>query len=174
MGDISLKAICFIGFMGAGKTTIGKEVAAKANLEVFDTDHVIESELKMTIKEIFESMGENEFRNVEAMVLRELLQRKAIITTGGGIVERKENRRILREQAFVIYLYSSFDELWGRLENDRDRPLIVNNNRDNIFERYNSRLSLYKEAADVTIDTTNKQIPEILFQVEQAITSFKN
>ncbi len=119
-----MKSIFFIGFMGVGKTTIGKRVGEIVELPVIDMDSYIERKEKKSIKEIFELQGEEYFRLLETTALNKLMNVEGIITTGGGIIEKEENRKTLAGNEFVFYLSCSFDHLWERLQGDSTRPLV--------------------------------------------------
>ncbi|MBH9967423.1 shikimate kinase [Bacillus enclensis] len=163
--------IFLIGFMGVGKTTVGKEIGLLQNLPVIDMDHFIEEKEGRPIKEIFREDGESFFRTIETQALMELKKKEAVITTGGGIIERKENRDILSESGKVFHLYCSFEELWERLEGDCERPLVLKNSRDQLRNLYDRRLPLYRNASSSEIDTTGKSIEETLNELKRHIES---
>ncbi|MEI2666589.1 shikimate kinase [Rossellomorea sp. LJF3] len=157
-----MKPIFFIGFMGVGKTTIGKRLGDVLNLPVIDMDHYIESIEKSAIKDIFLQHGESYFRDLETKVLFELESEEAIITTGGGVVERKANRDFLRQNDSVFHLTCSFDVLWERLEGDENRPLVQNNSKDKLSDLFEHRFPLYEEGSSVTIHTDHKSVDEVV------------
>jgi shikimate kinase len=157
-----MKAIFFIGFMGVGKTTIGKRLGEVLNLPVIDMDHYIENKQKKTVKDIFHHHGESYFRDLESKVLLELKFEKAIITTGGGVVERKANRDFLRENGPVFHLTCPFNALWERLEGDDNRPLVRNNSKNSLLDLFERRLPLYESGSSVTIHTENKSVEEVV------------
>ncbi|MGR3765000.1 shikimate kinase [Rossellomorea sp. NS-SX7] len=159
--------IFLIGFMGVGKTTIGKELGALQQLPVIDMDHFIEAKEGRAIKDIFKEDGENHFRAIETVVLKELMTKEAVITTGGGIVERQENRDLLADVEDVFHLYCSFEVLWERLKEDSERPLVQKNSMDGLLELYNRRLSLYRSVSKIEIDTTFKTIDETISELER-------
>ncbi|WGG44155.1 shikimate kinase [Rossellomorea sp. DA94] len=163
-----MKPIFFIGFMGVGKTTIGKRLGDVLNLPVIDMDQYIERIEKKAIKDIFLQHGESYFRDLETKVLNELKSEEVIITTGGGVVERKENREFLRQNDSVFHLTCSFDSLWERLEGDEDRPLVQNNSKGKLLDLFERRLPLYKDGSSVTIHTDHKSVDEVV----QAILPF--
>ncbi|GLB58174.1 shikimate kinase [Cytobacillus sp. NCCP-133] len=160
-----MKSIYLIGFMGAGKTTIGRELAAFLNKEVIDTDEEIVKQENKSINDIFAEQGEEYFRRLETKMLRDLSERDAIITTGGGIVVKSENREALKENGNVFFLYATPEEIFKRLENDRSRPLLEGDKMTLIHELYNDRMPLYREAANVMIDTTNKENTDIIKEI---------
>ncbi|MDF3834577.1 shikimate kinase [Cupriavidus basilensis] len=145
--------IFFVGFMGAGKTTIGRTVARRLGLPFFDTDHEIEARCGVRIPTIFELEGEEGFRQRETRTLDELTQRKGIVlATGGGAVLRAENREMLRSRGYVIYLCASPAELWHRTRRDRNRPLLQGANpRATLEALYRVRDPLYRETAHLVM-----------------------
>ncbi|MCA1054805.1 shikimate kinase [Rossellomorea aquimaris] len=164
-------AIFLIGFMGVGKTTVGREIGLLQDLPVIDMDHFIEEQEGRAIKEIFREEGEDYFRTIETQALKELKKKEAVITTGGGVIERIENRDMLMESGKVIHLYCSFEELWGRLEGDSERPLVQKNSREELRNLYNRRMPLYRSASHSEIDTTGKSIEETINELRHLVGS---
>ncbi|NQD66737.1 shikimate kinase [Bacillus haikouensis] len=164
-------AIFLIGFMGAGKTTVGKRLGEIQKLQVIDIDEYIEEKTGSLIKDMFKEYGENHFRTLESAALKELMEKEAVITTGGGIVERKENIELLAQERNVFHLFCSFDVLWGRLEGDSNRPLVQKNSVDGLSKLYGRRLPLYRSVSTMEIDTTNKSIDEIISELGQKIST---
>jgi shikimate kinase len=160
-----MKPIYLIGFMGSGKTTIGKELAACLNQEVIDTDEEIVKRENKNINDIFAQHGEGYFRNLESLILNEMDDREGIITTGGGIVIKPENRKRISEKGFVFFLYASPEEIFKRIEKDQSRPLLKGDKKRLIHDLYEKRMPLYKETAHVIIDTTNKDKAEIIQEI---------
>ena len=160
-----MKTIYLIGFMGAGKTTVGKALGRYMSVPVFDTDEVIERKEQLTINAIFEQYKEAYFRELETKILQEIPTENAVVTTGGGIVCKHENRIFLNNNGVVIFLYADEDEIVKRLEQDESRPLLKGDKKEKIVELYGERLPIYKEAADYLIDTTGKEINEIVKEI---------
>ncbi|TYO73110.1 shikimate kinase [Rossellomorea marisflavi] len=150
-----MESIVLIGFMGVGKTTIGHMLSEKVGLHVVDMDEYIVKQEGMPVREIFERFGEGHFRYLETAVLSKLLNEACIITAGGGIVERKENRTLLGENGCVIHLSAPFESLWERLEGDPDRPL-AQNPRHEVESLFSRRIPLYEEARTHEVDTGGK------------------
>ncbi|EIJ78844.1 shikimate kinase [Bacillus methanolicus PB1] len=165
-----MKSIYLIGFMGSGKTTVGKSFGVKWNWPVIDTDEEIVKKVNKSINQIFEENGEDYFRHLETEILKQLPVNRSIITTGGGIVLKDENRRWMKENGIVVFLYAEPEEIFKRIENDDSRPLLKTNKKAAIEELLRSRLPLYIEAADFTIDTTGKDINEIIKKIEEGLT----
>lgn len=137
--------IYLIGFMGCGKTTVGGHLATYLGKKFQDLDEMIINEANMPIATIFQEYGESYFRTLEAKVLYKTKKNNAsIIATGGGIIERVENREFLKRQR-VIYLKWSFDTLYTRIEGDAKRPLATT--KEALSALYERRQKLYEEVA---------------------------
>ncbi|MBC7548018.1 MAG: shikimate kinase [Polaromonas sp.] len=147
--------ISLIGLPGSGKSTVGRSLAGVLDTPFFDCDFEVEQQLGCSIRNHFEVCGEESFRDLEASVLLGLmLQPTAIISTGGGVVGRLENRLVLRGSSFVIYLHSMPDEIFKRLRHDRSRPLLqVADPMESLRNMYEVRDPLYREVAHFTIET---------------------
>ena len=147
--------IFLIGLMGAGKTTIGRQIASELSLDFYDSDHEIEERTGVTITHIFDIEGESGFRKRETTVLDELTLKKGIVlATGGGAILKSENRQFLMSRGTTIYLYASIETLVERTSKDRNRPLLqIGNPQTKLEELFEVRDPLYRETADVIIDT---------------------
>lgn len=157
--------VVLIGPMGAGKSTIGRLLAANLHLPFHDSDRVIEERTGADIPWIFDVEGEEGFRARETDVLRDLLQDEAhVLATGGGIVIKPENRALLRGVGAVFYLTASINQLVERTSKDRKRPLLqVDNPRQKIIDLINMRDPLYREVADHVINT-DRRSPKMVVQ----------
>ena len=162
-----MKAIYLVGFMGAGKTTVAKELAAEFSRTAYDTDQEIEKATGMSVKEIFAAKGETGFRALESDVLKEIPTGNVIVATGGGIVLAEQNRRLMKEQGTVIFLYADPLEILKRLEGDHSRPLLQNNKLEVAKSLYSNRLPLYRQSAHFEIDTTSKTVMDIIADIRQ-------
>lgn len=150
--------------MGAGKTTVGKQLSEQLELPVVDTDHYIESHEKRKISDIFSENGEGYFRDLETKSLSNLVQNSPmIITTGGGIILRDENRELMKSSGKIVFLYCDLEETNKRLKNDKSRPLYQGNLEANrkLFEQ---RLPLYKKA-NIIVETTHKEVESIVKEI---------
>ncbi len=147
--------VFLIGPMGAGKTTIGRQLAAALHLEFVDSDHEIETRTGVSIPTIFDIEGEEGFRKREAVVIDDLTQRDGIVlATGGGAVLDDDNRRHLSARGLVIYLYATVDRLLDRTHRDKNRPLLQTDDpRGRISELLAIRDPLYRQIADIVYDT---------------------
>jgi shikimate kinase len=146
--------IYLVGLMGAGKTTIGRQLAKRLNRRFLDSDHEIEARTGVRIPIVFEIEGEAGFRKRESQVLNELSQEPdLVVATGGGIVLAEENRRLMRESGVVVYLSASPTLLYERTRHDRNRPLLqVDDPLAKLEELFRQRDPLYREVADIVID----------------------
>jgi shikimate kinase len=149
-------AIVLIGFMGAGKSSIGRTLARMTSLPRFDTDEMVAARLGLTVLEIFESQGEEAFREAESEALEELAgKRGAIITTGGGILLRPENAVLVRQLGIVVHLEADEETLFRRINRRKTRPLLrTENPRATLTELLRVRTPLYRVAADIAVDTS--------------------
>lgn len=162
-----MKGITLIGFMGAGKTTVGKLLSAETGMEHIDFDDKIVEEIGMTIQEYFDLNGEAAFREKETKVLRKYIDHNYVISTGGGIVMREENRELLKAMAPVIYLETTPEVFIPRLKNDHTtvRPLVVSKSPDEIKEVFEPRITFYKEAASMIVSTDQRTPDEIVKEI---------
>jgi shikimate kinase len=150
--------------MGAGKTTVGELLAEKLNLPVLDSDQQIIKKLNMTIKEIFDQHGESFFRDAETEMLKELPTENVIITTGGGIVIKDENRALMKENGQIILLHADIDIIYDRVHSDTNRPLASKKTKDELYALYHSRVAFYQDCS-FTVETSNKEIDEIVNEI---------
>jgi shikimate kinase len=163
-----MRALYITGFMGAGKTTIGKALSNVLHIPVIDTDQRIEEKTKKRIRAIFSEEGEDVFRTYESEVLQSLPTKDYIITTGGGIVEKAENRQWMKEHGTVIYLYCDPYVIAERIAGDTTRPLFQKENIPSFIEKFEKRQAYYEEAV-LKIDTTNKSIETIVQEIQTQI-----
>lgn len=163
-----MRALYITGFMGAGKTTIGKALSSVLHIPVIDTDQRIEEKTKKIIRDIFSEEGEDVFRKYESKVLQLLPTKDCIITTGGGIVEKAENRQWMKEHGTVIYLYCDPYVIAERIAGDTTRPLFQKENIPSFIEKFEKRQAYYEEAV-LKIDTTNKSVETIVQEIQAQI-----
>lgn len=164
-----MKPIVLIGMMGSGKTTVGKTLATELNLPWVDTDIYIEGINNQTISSIFEEQGESYFRDCETKALQKLIHQHGVISTGGGIIVRQENRKLLQKETFVIYLKTKIPTLIQRLDTT-NRPLLKNENiKQKLTSLFEARAAFYEECAHLTIQTDQLTIHEVVNQIKQKI-----
>ena len=164
--------IFLIGPMGAGKSTIGRRLAASLDKEFVDADHALEQRTGVDIPLIFELEGEAGFRKRESELLATLVMREGIVlATGGGVVLSAQNRANLAEHGFVIYLDAPIDLLVARVARDRHRPLMQTPDpQATMQELMRIRDPLYRESADLVVRSTHRSsrfvVREILQRIE--------
>lgn len=153
-----------MGLPGSGKSTVGRQLARRLAVPFFDSDHVIEQRIGCSIREFFERDGEERFRDVEEAVLDELtLGEPCVLSTGGGSVLRAVNRAHLRDRCQVVYLRSSPEEVFRRLRNDRNRPLLqVADPLQRLRDLYAVRDPFYRETAHFVIETGRPSVATLV------------
>ncbi len=144
--------IALIGFMGSGKSSAGRELASLRGMEFIDTDELIEKRMHMDISEIFSSLGEERFREIESETLMSLRGLdNIVISCGGGIVLRPENRRFIAEETTCFWLYTTPEESLARIT-DNSRPLLSGDNRlEKARALFETRKPLYAQACDALV-----------------------
>ena len=152
--------IYLIGMMGAGKTTVGRTLARRLKLRFVDSDHEIEARCGVKIPVIFEIEGEPGFRAREAQAIAELTKLEGVVlATGGGVVLRQDNRRLLAARGTVVYLRATPEHLHERVRQDRNRPLLAGADPlARLRELYRERDPLYREVADLVVDTGRQSV----------------
>ncbi len=166
--------IILIGPMGAGKTTIGRQLAKTLSMDFVDSDHEIEIRTGANIPLIFDLEGEEGFRQREMAVIDDLSQHeRLVLATGGGAVLKAENRRHLHDRGIVIYLHTDIDQLLIRTRHDRTRPLLQTENPRKKFEELMAlREPLYRETAHIVINTGQQSINHTVNKIISALEDF--
>lgn len=161
--------IILTGFMGSGKTSVGIRLSYVLKRTMIDTDKWIEKRQNMTISEIFAGEGEEAFRKMETECLKELIRTcdNQIISVGGGLPVREENRRLLSRLGRVFYLKASPEAIYERIKNDTTRPLLqVADPLKQIGTLLEAREDCYSDCADVIIDVSGRTFDEIIEQIK--------
>ncbi len=154
--------IVLIGFMGSGKTSVGRLLAKKLKLKFYETDSVVEKKAGMKIKNIFEKYGEKYFRIIESSVAEEIIRKKtSIISTGGGIIKRPGNIKKLNKNGIIIYLKANFNTVVKRLSGCRNRPLFNEKDIEKTRMLFNSRVGTYQKSADIIITTDKGNVYKV-------------
>lgn len=163
--EVTPKNIVLIGFMGSGKSTVGRELHARLGYPLTDMDQLIEHTMGKKITEIFKEEGENAFRDFETLQLTEIAKQtdtRHIISTGGGIVIRPQNRSLLRKLGYVVWLHAPEGIIFDRTSRNRDRPLLNEPNaRERITSLMAERKPWYAQTAHLRIDTAGLESHEI-------------
>jgi shikimate kinase len=159
------------GPMGAGKSTIGRQLSRQLRLTFFDSDREIENRTGVDIPLIFELEGEQGFRKRERLVIDELTSLPDIVlATGGGAILDADNRKHLAERGLVIYLHASVNQQLARTKHDRNRPLLQTDNpRQRLDDLMRLRDPLYREIADLVIDTDGKRVMAVVNQITRKL-----
>ncbi|MBN8411781.1 shikimate kinase AroK [Halomonas denitrificans] len=150
--------LILIGPMGAGKSTIGRLLAAELSRPFYDSDHEIQARCGADIPWIFDVEGESGFRDRESSMISELVDYdQVVIATGGGAVLREENRQCIREGGTVIYLYTTVEQQLKRTAKDRNRPLLQRGDREQLLrDMFALRDPLYRATADLVVRTDRR------------------
>lgn len=159
--------VFLVGPMGAGKSTIGRQLSNVLNKTFKDSDHEIVARTGASIPLIFEIEGEEGFRKRESAMIRELAgMDNLVLATGGGAVLNEENRKLLREHGVVIYLYASLDQLFERTRRDRNRPLLQTEDpKGRLEELMAMRDPIYREVADMVVHTDDRSIKSVVKEI---------
>jgi shikimate kinase len=151
--------IFLCGFMGCGKSTVGRELAKLMGSKFVDMDVYIESKEGMPIPEIFAQKGEPYFRQVEAETVVELSKTNAIVGCGGGAMLNSTSAEVGRKAGQVIFLDVPFDTCYERIEGDTNRPIVMNNSKEQLEEIFNKRHEVYKENSSFNVDIDSNASP---------------
>jgi shikimate kinase len=167
--------IFLVGLMGAGKTSVGKMLSKRLSKAFYDSDQEIERVTGVKIPVIFEIEGERGFRARESKMLSELVCRDNIVlATGGGAVLSEQNRRLLASHGTVIYLRATANDLWRRTRHDKNRPLLQTGDPlERLQELLAQRDPLYREVADIIIDTGSQSLSNLASRIEQQLAQLK-
>jgi shikimate kinase len=165
------KAIALIGFMGAGKSAVGRELSRRIGWPRHDTDEMIRAQFGISIPDIFARHGEPAFRDAETALLKKLGRGIAgIVVTGGGIVLRTQNVQLLRGMGRIIWLDADEQVLWRRVSKHSTRPLLQTPDPHARFsELLRERLPLYQSAADCRINTASNSIAQVTDEIIAAL-----
>lgn len=159
--------IVLCGFMGSGKTTVGKLIAKLSGRKFVDTDELIVRNEKMSISDIFEKHGEQYFRDAEkAAVTQAASMQNAVISTGGGVVLRADNVEILKTSGRIFYLSVTAKTVLSRLKNDKSRPLLQRDDKEKaVKELMQERRERYLSAADCLVSCDNRTPKQIALEI---------
>ncbi len=164
-----MKNIVLTGFMGAGKSSVGKRLGKRLKMSVIDTDDVIEKDSGMKISDIFAEHGEKYFRGIEKKAVKKVSH---VIITGGGVVLDKDNMKNLRKNSVIVYLHATPEAVYNRVKEETHRPLLhVKDPLKKIEELLLYRAPFYADN-DIRIETSNLSIREVVDEVVRKVKSF--
>jgi 3-dehydroquinate synthase len=163
------RSVCLIGFMGTGKTTIGRALASSLNRAFIDTDSLIEKRVGKPISQIFSDDGEALFRKWEAMIVKEVCGMKSsVIALGGGAILNRESAALVKENSAVVILRSTVETIISRTSSNRLRPLLDVKAEDleqRIAALLTQRETAYSHAMDIEVDTTRLSVGEAVSEI---------
>ena len=168
---MTMKRIYLVGFMGCGKSAIGKRLHTLTGIPFYDMDHEISAHIQMTIPEIFDQYGELYFRQLETEFLEKFPEEYCIVATGGGVAVKQENIKLMRQTGIVFFLNASFRDIWRRISTDVNRPIVQQSTRQELETLYKKRKPKYLQSAHFNVETTGKSLTDIseyiIFQIER-------
>ncbi len=156
-----MKKIYLIGFMGSGKSAIGRRLSFLLKIPYYDMDQEIVKKMGMTIPEIFERYGEPFFRQQEHEFLKTFRDEWCIVSTGGGVAVNPSNSKEMRQTGLVLFLDATFPDIWKRIHRDVNRPIVQATTREQLEELYTIRKRFYKAASHITIRTEGRTLRQI-------------
>ncbi|MDR3611629.1 MAG: shikimate kinase [Ignavibacteriaceae bacterium] len=172
------KVVYLTGFMGSGKSTIGPILANTLGWDFYDLDKIIENKTGISIKDIFETFGEDHFRNLERESLSNISnQNQIIVSLGGGTIANNQNIELLKRTGIIVYLKLSSTSVYKRLENKRDRPVLFSDlgdefTKEDLLKRIEELLEkrrMFYEQADFIIDTDNVSVGKTIDNIAKII-----
>jgi shikimate kinase len=166
--------VVLVGMMGSGKTTVGELVAARLGREFADTDDLVETATHRTVREIFETQGEDEFRRLEGVLLHHALAvtERGVIGCGGGMVTQPGARALLRDgRGFVVWLRAAPEVLAERLRGATDRPLLDGDPEERLRSLLAERQAWYDEVADLVVDVGGRPVDDVVDEIVAAVAS---
>jgi shikimate kinase len=178
-GDVArrlgARSVVFVGLMGAGKTAIGRKVAAALGIPFLDSDHEIETASRMSIPELFERYGETEFRALEQRVIARILENgPQVLSTGGGAYMNAQTRQAIAEHGIAVWLKADLDVLMERVSKKQNRPLLKNADPRAVMQKLMAeRYPVYAEA-NVTVLTRDERKEVIAAEVIEALNRLLN
>lgn len=162
-----MKNVYLCGFMGCGKSHIGRLLAKRLDRQFIDLDSYIEEREGTAISAIFAEKGEPYFREAEARYIREMPE-NCVVATGGGAVINPKTAEAASETGIIIFLDAGFELCYRRIANDTRRPLVVNNTKEQLHELYQTRRAVYRKRATIVVDA-NGIDRDIAFEIEKGL-----
>ena len=168
--------IVVIGFMGSGKTRVGKRLSSDLGLTFVDVDKVIVRKMNMPVKEIFQRFGEPYYRALETMTVKALIEdkEKKVISLGAGLPIQEQNEKYLKELGTVVYLKGSLATLKKRLEGSSKDPMLDGDDRDEKIKKLlKQRDPVYQKFADIQVTTGEVPFEELIKEIEEKLASYE-
>ena len=166
-----MRKVYLVGFMGCGKSAIGRRLSYFLRLPYYDMDHEIVRQQGMSIPEIFETYGEAHFRTLETEFLLNFRDEACIIATGGGVAMSEENRKIMRRTGLVFFLDATFEDIYVRIKNDKNRPIVQSSTKQDLEQLYLMRRKFYRTCGHIRVLTEGRTLRQIVeyigFQVNR-------
>ncbi|MCK5685680.1 shikimate kinase [bacterium] len=161
------KNVILLGFMGSGKSTVGRLLSRKLGFHFVDIDKQVEKNNDSTVEEIFNEKGQEFFQKEEHLVVQDLSKMKArVIATGGGIIESADSMKLLLKMGVTVYLKATVQEIYSRTTNSRTRPLLnVENRREVIEQMLSEQDKKFEEYSDIVIYTDDRSVLEICEEI---------
>ncbi|MCM1505773.1 MAG: shikimate kinase [Ruminococcus flavefaciens] len=160
--------IFLCGFMGCGKSTIGQILAKKLGCGFCDTDELVVKNQGMTIPEIFSQKGEPYFRTVEAETVKSLCGKNTVVACGGGAMQNSDTAKAVSENGgTIVYLNVTFEECYNRIKGDTNRPIVMNNTKEQLEQIYNARREIYIKNSTVMVEAVGSpaEIAETIIDI---------
>ena len=167
--------IVIIGFMGSGKTRVGKRLAKDFDIPFIDIDRVVTRKMNLSAKEIFDRFGEPFYRALETTAVKALIEdpEQKIISLGSGLPMQEQNEKYIKKLGTVVYLKGSYATLKKRLENSSNNPLIEGDDKeDKIKKLLKQRDPVYTKFADIEMITGDKPFEELIAQLEEKLKTY--
>ena len=166
--------VVIIGFMGSGKTRVGKQLSRDLGLPFVDLEKLIVKKMNLSVREIFEKFGEPFFRALETMALKELINDRRVISLGSGLPLQEQNQKYLKELGTVVYLKGSLETLKKRLEGSSKDPLLDGEDRDDKIKKLlKQRDPVYQKFADIQVVTGVKPFEELVHEIEEKLAAYE-
>lgn len=169
-----MKKIYLVGFMGSGKSALGRRLSYFLKMPYYDMDREIVRQQGMTIPEIFERYGEDYFRDLETDFLRNFRNEACIIATGGGVAMREENRKLMRKSGLVFFLDATFEDIYIRIRHDKNRPIVQRTSKEDLHALYLKRRKLYREAAHIIVKTEGRTLKNVVEYIAFQVNRLKS
>ncbi|MFA5074423.1 MAG: shikimate kinase [Nitrospirota bacterium] len=164
------KNIILTGFMGVGKTSIGRQLADDLRYAFVDIDSLIEQNQKITISRIFEQFGEPYFRDLETKIIHEVLEKEnQVVSTGGGAVIRDENRTAFKKAGLVVCLSADPEIIYDRIKHETHRPLLQSPDPKKTIRELLAQRQKFYQQADIIIDTSGKSVADAVKEIKEKV-----